>query len=93
MVDREAEAHELAMKWMKLVDPAAADRMDVLLQDFDFCTPGAFKQFDVIYLGVSIYPMNEPSLCYYCRQALEATNSVKPTFHPKSFLSYAKMHG
>lgn len=61
MVDREAEAHELAINWMKLVDPAAADRINVLLQDFDVCTPATFEQFDVIYLGVSTYPTNDSS--------------------------------
>ena len=93
MIDREAEAHELAMRWMKLIDPEASQRIHVLLQDFSACTPSAFKDFDVVYLGVSAPSLLSNKTDAYYRQALAAMNNGKPTFQPRSFLSYAKTPG
>jgi len=53
MIDRAGEAHDLASKWMHVVDTKVASRVDLLKMDFFDCNKEMFSSFDVVYLAVS----------------------------------------
>lgn len=77
LIDREAEAHQLARAWMEVADGEAASRIRLVETDFFDCQPNDFKAFDVVYLAVSLCLPSPYSTHSISRPVLVAMNNAR----------------